>query len=258
MKFRLMKPEEIQCRVSIVKPNGIALLLYKDQMVVQNILDETVGPMNWRDSYQQIGSSLFCTIEIYDEKKKEWVGKTSNGAESNTDALKGLATDAMKRAATLWGIGRELYSAPFIWVDAAKTVIKDNKVKDSFSVAAVEYDENDKISYLVIRNSKGSAVYAYGSPAKGKAVKVAEASPEPEKAEPKEAPKTAAKTTPKQEKLKTLKDKCEKDHVNMVLLAKCYKKGKIDDLTLVHIDNALEHWDQVKGSCKADPNEIPA
>lgn len=166
--FRLLKPEEIDVRVAQVKQNGVVVLLYKDARVDQTILDETVGAMNWKKSYDIIDGQLFCTISIWDDEKKQWVSKQDVGVESNTEAEKGRASDAQKRAAFAWGIGRELYSAPFIWIPAEGVNIKANKCYDKFRVKDIRYDDNRNISALIIENvTMGKSVYMYDARKKG-------------------------------------------------------------------------------------------
>lgn len=161
--FRLLKPEEIDVRVAQVKQNGVALLLYKDARVDQTILDATVGAMNWKKSYDIIDGQLFCTISIWDDEKKQWVSKQDVGVESNTEAEKGRASDAQKRAAFAWGIGRELYSAPFIWIPAEGANINGNKCYDKFRVKDIRYDSLGRnITALIIENvTMGKNVYKY-------------------------------------------------------------------------------------------------
>lgn len=166
--FRLLKPEEIDVRVAQVKQNGVALLLYKDARVDQTILDATVGAMNWKKSYDIIDGQLFCTISIWDDEKKQWVSKQDVGVESNTEAEKGRASDAQKRAAFAWGIGRELYSAPFIWIPVDGANISNNKCYDKFRVKDIRYDVNRNISALIIENvTMGKSVYMYDTRKKG-------------------------------------------------------------------------------------------
>lgn len=168
--FRLLDADEIECRVQRCTKDGVSLLLYKDARCDMNILDETVGAMNWKKSYQLIDNQLFCTIEIWDEEKSQWISKQDVGVESNTEAEKGRASDAQKRAAVAFGIGRELYTAPFIWIDAKDTRLeeyeeggrKKYKCKDTFIVSAIEYDDDERISYLLIRNRRNNIVYQYG------------------------------------------------------------------------------------------------
>lgn len=130
LEFRLLRANEIDCRISQVKQNGLSLLLYKDARVDQNILDETVGPMNWQRSHSRENAN--CTVSIWDEEKKMWVSKEDTGKESNTEAEKGLASDSFKRACFNWGIGRELYTAPFIWIDKRDCKIIESGRTDKY------------------------------------------------------------------------------------------------------------------------------
>lgn len=148
-KFRKLKADEIECRVAMCRANGLSLLLYKDARCDQRILDETFGPFNWKNHYTRDNAN--CTIEIWDSEKDQWIGKENTGTESNTEKEKGLASDSFKRAAFNWGIGRELYTAPFIWIGTDKANIQANKCRDHFSVVKIDY-ENDKISELQLVN----------------------------------------------------------------------------------------------------------
>lgn len=167
-EIRKLKANEIDCRVSQVSEKGLSLLLYKDARADMKVLDETFGAMNWKRSHQLIGDRLYCTVEVYDTDKKEWVAKQDVGTESNTEAEKGQASDSFKRACTNFGIGRELYTAPFIWVAADKATITSNKAGkpacyDKFAVSEIDYNENGDISKLKIVNlTKKIGVYQYG------------------------------------------------------------------------------------------------
>lgn len=162
-EIRLLKAEEIECRVGIVKENGLSLLLYKDARVDQKILDETFTPFGWQRFHQVIGGSLYCTVEVWDEEKHQWIEKQDVGVASNAEAEKGQASDSFKRACVNWGIGRELYSAPFIWIPAEKAGIqmKNNKwyTNEAFHVSRIEYGEDRSICSLVIVNSRGVPVF---------------------------------------------------------------------------------------------------
>lgn len=158
MKFRTLRADEIECRVQSIKQKGLILLLYKDARCDMNILDETVGETNWQKHYDLIDGQLFCTIEIWDGEKMLWIGKQDVGVESNTEAEKGRASDAQKRAAFAWGIGRELYTSPFIWIKAGDYELKDGKCKDRFRVKTIGYDENRKINRLEIVNETTNRV----------------------------------------------------------------------------------------------------
>lgn len=165
--FRDLRADEIECRVAQANQNGVSLLLYKDARCDQNILDETVGPMNWMRSHCRENAN--CIVSLWDEKKQQWISKEDTGTESNTEKEKGLASDSFKRACFNWGIGRELYTAPFIWIPAAscEKLEKDDKsnrwkCNDKFDVATIAID-NKKIIGLSIRNSKTrKVVYTLG------------------------------------------------------------------------------------------------
>lgn len=160
--MRKLKANEIECRIGQIakngdgSPKGISLLLYKDARCDMDILDETFGPMNWKRSHSRDNAN--CTVSIWDDEKKEWISKEDVGTASNTEAEKGLASDSFKRACVNWGIGRELYTAPFIWVKAEDVNIVNFNGKwncrDKFSVVGIAYDENDEICRLVISNGK--------------------------------------------------------------------------------------------------------
>lgn len=173
MKFRLLKAEEIEVRVATIKEKGASLLLYKDARVDMNILDES-GEV-WKREHFTINGKLFCRVSIYDKELKMWVEREDVGVESNTEATKGEASDSFKRACFNWGIGRELYTAPFIWVDGGLISMYDTGRKDRFnkpilstndrfSVQSISYDDNRNIKSLVIVNDKTKkVVYSFGS-----------------------------------------------------------------------------------------------
>lgn len=170
MKFRLLKASEIDCRVAQIEKTWCTLLLYKDARVDQNILDETVGCMNWQKRY--VRENANCIVGIWDEEKKQWVEKEDTGTESFSEAEKGLASDSFKRACFNWGIGRELYTAPSIFIFPRKDIkyknggkevdeffeYKDGKytTKTRFEVEIITYDENNNIKDLIIRDNKGN------------------------------------------------------------------------------------------------------
>lgn len=162
---RLLKADEIECRAASVTEKGVSLLLYKDARVDQKILDETFGAFGWKRSHQCIGESLYCTVEIYDKKSGTWVAKQDVGTTGYTEKEKSLASDSFKRACFNWGIGRELYTAPFIFIPADKTDIKKRSERyvcnDHFSVLSIEYSAERDITGLVIVNGNGTVVYKY-------------------------------------------------------------------------------------------------
>lgn len=167
--FRDLKAEEIDVRVATVNENGATLVLYKDARVDQDILDETVGPFNWQRKHTRDNAN--CVVEIWDDLKGQWISKEDTGVESNTQKEKGLASDSFKRACFNWGIGRELYTAPFIWISKDKVNLYDTKRKDKYG--NVILSTNDKfhvekieitdkvITGLAIKNQNNKRVYLY-------------------------------------------------------------------------------------------------
>lgn len=171
MEFRLLRENEIDCRVSQIASNYCTLLLYKDARVDQNILDETVGCMNWQKRY--VRDNANCIVGIWDEEKQQWVEKEDTGTESFSEAEKGLASDSFKRACFNWGIGRELYTAPSIFIFPRKDMgakVKDDEeskeffekngkytTKTKFYVDLIGYDDKRCINNLVIRDNKGNS-----------------------------------------------------------------------------------------------------
>ena len=167
LQFRKLRANEIEARVQSVKANGLVLLLYKDARCDMKLLDETVGPMNWQKEYLRDNSN--CRVSIWDVEKKQWVSKEDTGTESNTEKEKGKASDSFKRACFNWGIGRELYSAPFIWIPAERCNIKQSGNKyicnDKFRVEKITYDDDGNIDGLSIMNDT-ARVRAFVQPPK--------------------------------------------------------------------------------------------
>lgn len=155
--FPNLTEKDIEIRVQSVKKteNGIGaiLLLYKDARVDMKLLDETVGAYNWQRSHSVVNGNLFCSVSIKNTDG-QWVTKEDVGTESNTEREKGQASDAFKRACFNWGIGRELYTAPFIWVSLDKSETYESKGKTTtnakFYVSKVVVSDDKRITDLVI------------------------------------------------------------------------------------------------------------
>ena len=166
LEFRRLRADEIDCRVNTINEKGLTLLLYKDARCDMNILDETVGCMNWKREHTRDNAN--CIVSIYNEDIKEWVSKEDTGTESNTEKEKGLASDSFKRACFNWGIGRELYTAPFIWVSKENCTITPKGDKyttfDTFRVKDISYNDKGEINGLTIVNTKtNKVIYTMGN-----------------------------------------------------------------------------------------------
>lgn len=159
--FRDLKADEIEVRVAQTTEYGVSLLLYKDARVDMAILDETVGQDNWQNKFYEQKGILFCSLGINTNHKNpdfgdRWIWKDDAGTESNTEAEKGNASDARKRAGFAWGIGRELYTSPVIKVRSGDCNLKQYSGKwkcyDTFEVQKIII-ENKRIVALAIRNA---------------------------------------------------------------------------------------------------------
>lgn len=162
LKFRTLRVDEIDCRVAQCKKTdykqGVNLLLYKDARVDMDMLDEAVGAMNWQRSHLRENAN--CVVSIWDDEKKQWISKEDTGTESNTEAAKGLCSDSFKRACFNWGIGRELYTAPAIFVEWELEEEKGRlkpKYSPTFYVKDIDYDDKRNISKLVIHAKSGKS-----------------------------------------------------------------------------------------------------
>lgn len=168
--FKLLNADEIEVKVKQVTEKGAIALLYKTARTDMDLLDETLGAGMWECDYKEIKGNLYCGIGVK-QADGTTVWKWDCGIESRADdegnEKKGEASDAFKRAGTKWGIGRELYTAPFIFLKVeTEAVGKAYKLKDkyqSFDVAEIGYDENRRINKLVIKDNKGKTVFMYGA-----------------------------------------------------------------------------------------------
>lgn len=234
--IRTLRADEIECRVQQVTEKGCVLLIYKDARVDMRILDETFGVDGWQRTHEVINGNLFCNIEIWSDEKKCWIKKQDVGTESNTEKEKGEASDSFKRAGFNVGIGRELYSSPFIWINLDPSEIEKNaqskpqlKRSIKFSVKSIKYDENKDITDLVISDNKGFTRYEFGGS--------------------KTAPKTAPKT-PEQPKVIDI-EKIVFDYLaNNAEALSYYKKQHLfttmDELTDGQIREIYEHLKKYK------------
>ena len=180
--IRLLRADEIECRVSTINVYGLRLLLYKDARVDQKILDEMFTPFGWQRTHQEIDGRLYCTVSVWDDSRRQWISKQDVGTASYSDKEKGQASDSFKRACFNWGIGRELYTAPDIWVPASRVHIRENKDKqghyttsDRFSVRTISYNERREISALIVVDQDRKSVFQMGQ---------GQRAPQPEKTDP--------------------------------------------------------------------------
>lgn len=116
----LKKEIPYKWRVQSANQYGASCVAYIDARVVQDLLDEVVGAENWQCKYEEHKGNLFCSIGILQENADVWVWKSDCGVESNVEKQKGEASDAFKRAAVMWGVGRFLYNMPIVKLDSVQ------------------------------------------------------------------------------------------------------------------------------------------
>lgn len=161
--IRTLKHDEIECRVQQVKSNGCALLLYKDARCDMKILDETFGVYGWEREHQLINGNLFCTVRVLDKENSRWISKQDVGTESNAEKEKGQASDSFKRACFNLGIGRELYTAPFIWIKLEPKELNGTRLAYGvdFSVKEIGYNDKREINKLIIVDKNNKIRFTY-------------------------------------------------------------------------------------------------
>lgn len=141
---------------------------YLDARAIADRLDSVVGQYNWKDEYamwhcytetskkpdkndKHINSQL-CTIYIYDDERKEWIGKTDGAENTDIEPVKGGLSDSLKRCAVKWNIGRYLYSFEPVWVNLSEEygrfVIDKNEYK------RLEQIYNDTVIKIFGKGSK--------------------------------------------------------------------------------------------------------
>lgn len=172
--FRTLLPDEIDVRVQQVidsTKKKAVLLLYKNARIDMDLLDEQFGCLGWQREHNFKDGKNYCKVSVYDSTKQMWISKEDVGIESKTEETKGEASDSFKRACVNLGIGRELYSAPSILVDINDDEWSMNKKSGKpainswikFRVHTIEYNEQRKITNLIIIDGKNNIRYQMGA-----------------------------------------------------------------------------------------------
>ena len=168
-KIRLLRADEIDCRPQTVKAGGCSLLLYKDARCDMTILDEIYGSLNWKREHTRDNHN--CIVSVWNSDIQQWISKEDTGIESSSpdSAAKGLASDSFKRACVNFGIGRELYTAPFIWIKLSPgETYTDSKGRTQlavglkFFVKKIEYKDR-VITGLTISDGKTDRFTVHGT-----------------------------------------------------------------------------------------------
>lgn len=109
-------PEAIHWRAQTLTNDGskALALAYLDARDVMDRLDEVCGPAGWQSSITETPSGrVLCKLELWDGER--WIAKTDGAGSTAVEGEKGGISDALKRAAVLWGIGRYLYDLGNVW-----------------------------------------------------------------------------------------------------------------------------------------------
>lgn len=174
--------DSVKWRVGRVAKDGNrgTALAYIDARDVMDRLDLVVGVNNWKDSILDLGNAALCTIEIWDDEANHWVAKTDGADESNIEATKGKYSDAFKRAAVKFGIGRYLYTLESPWVElefrggrkdlsrdaiaSLRSYLQDQMEKDSGTYSS-SLDEADEIFEPSVQKSSRKPAFERNEPA---------------------------------------------------------------------------------------------
>ena len=162
----LQKPlstDQIDFRVQSINKGGYATILaYKDARADMQRLDEVCGPLNWMR--QHLHGNHNCIVSIWNKETNQWVSKEDTGTASMTEKEKGLASDSFKRACFNWGIGRELYTATFIYFKSEDMNIINKNGKystyDKFIVEKIQIEEK-VITAVAVKNLKTGKRFIY-------------------------------------------------------------------------------------------------
>jgi len=160
----------VEFRVQSINKGGYATILaYKDARVDMAVLDDVVGPCNWKREHTRDNKN--CIVSIYCEKKKQWISKEDTGTESMADKQKGLASDSFKRACFNWGIGRELYDYPVIQVKLKSNEFNlfSGKAKATWDLQikkwnwVIKFDDNKQVEMLTGIDETGNTRYSFNN-----------------------------------------------------------------------------------------------
>src|SRR5579883_3509654 len=114
------EPRDIKFKPQMVKNNRCLAMAYIDARLIQDRLDEVLGVENWEDAYKILpDGSVMCRLRL--KLGDRWITKTDVGSLSEQsdsgDRTKAAFSDALKRAAVKFGVGRYLYRLPSLWCD---------------------------------------------------------------------------------------------------------------------------------------------
>ncbi len=196
IKFRTLYPHEIEVRPQNKAKNSDTkiLLLYIDSRAVTTLLDETVGNLNWQNEFYEAGGLLFNKLSIRHPQTGEWISRSETGSESTIEQNKGLVSDTFKRCLSRFGV-TELYSSPRIEIQ------DDGYGCTGYKVSEIAYDDNRKITHLVIVNRFGNEMVKWdtntGQPRQPQQLVQANTAPQQPQPVPQQPQQTQVQYSPK-------------------------------------------------------------
>lgn len=110
-----LSKDDIEVRVGSCSKAGASFLLYKTARADTKRFNSVFG-LNWKREHRIEAGHYICRISIFNEETKEWISREDVGTESNTEKEKGAFSDSFKRAGFSFGVGIELYDAPFVFI----------------------------------------------------------------------------------------------------------------------------------------------
>ena len=108
--------EEIEWKVQSYKNGKTIIAPYIDSRAVMNRFDRAFGPFGWQNQIISMDGGALAGIAVKNDDG-EWIWKWDGAGASDYEPIKGSISGAMKRAATQWGLGRELYNYPRVYID---------------------------------------------------------------------------------------------------------------------------------------------
>lgn len=162
LNFEPLKANQIEVRPTDTKFKGkCTLLLYIDSRSAADILNETVGPMNWQIEYKDVAGQIYGRLSIWDEERNMWVYKEDTGEESNIAEKKGQSSDIVKRCLARWGCDY-LYHTPRVKINCPENFYYNDKMTMTFNVKEIMFVGKECVK-LVIADMFGNVVFNWNS-----------------------------------------------------------------------------------------------
>jgi hypothetical protein len=125
-----IQPNEIEWRVQSVTSTGKMIVVpYINNRCVMQRFDSAFGPTNWTSEFREITNGFICRLTVHYTDDHEAVLKTiyreDGASKTNIEPEKGGISDAMKRAAVQFGLGRCLYDYPKVFIECNEKYIPD-------------------------------------------------------------------------------------------------------------------------------------